>query len=130
VDIQLSLQWLKNDHKLFDMNIKPPTYLCTYLFTYPSTYLPTHSPTSLPFQPTYLFTYLLISYFLQPAYFLPINLQLVYYLTHNLVVVWNKHWKNLDIFWCYSPLVRIWFINVKVKSSIPNTCNLCTFLKY
>jgi hypothetical protein len=95
-----------------------PTYLPIHLLNYPLTHLPTFS------------TYLLISYFLQPTYFLPINLQLAYYLPHNLAVVWNKHWKKLEIFWCYSPLVRIWFINLKVKGSIPNTCNLCTFLKY
>jgi hypothetical protein len=79
MDIQLSLQWLNNDYKSFDMNIDNftpspaylpiyllahppthtwPTYLPTYLPTHPSTYLLTHSS-------TYLLIYLpLISYLL------------------------------------------------------------------
>jgi hypothetical protein len=60
----------------------PPTHLLTYYVpTYPPTYWPTHSPAYLPFT-TCPLTYLsLISYLLQ----------LVYYLPHNLVMIWNKH---------------------------------------
>jgi len=46
MDIQLSLQWLKNDYKSFDMNIDnptlPPTYVPTYLSTHPLKYQPTY----------------------------------------------------------------------------------------
>jgi hypothetical protein len=60
VDIQLSLQWLKNNYTSFDMNTDKfftshvPTYLPIYLPTHPRTpahlptYLPTHQPTHLP----------------------------------------------------------------------------------
>jgi hypothetical protein len=48
--IQLSLQWLKNDYKSFDMNINNPTPPPTYVPTYLSTHPPNH-------QPTYLLTY-------------------------------------------------------------------------
>jgi hypothetical protein len=104
----------------------PSTYLPTYLLIYlPTTYLltepliylltyflnanqPTHDPPTylLTHQPTHLLTYLLfISYLLQLTYLLPNILQLVYYLFHNHVVIWNKHvklktWQNLNTFWC------------------------------
>jgi len=74
----------------------PPTYHLsthppTYLLTHPCTYLPTHSPTyPLTHAPTHPPTYLQF----QPIYFLPIILQLAYYLPHSLVMIWNKHVKE------------------------------------
>jgi len=56
----------------------PPTYLPTWPPTHPITYLPTHSPTYL----ITLFTYL------PPIYHFT-----TCYLSHNLVVIWNKHVK-------------------------------------
>jgi glyoxylate utilization-related uncharacterized protein len=52
MDVQLSLQWFKNDYKSFDMNINkltfPPTYVPTYLPTHQLTYLFTHQLIRLP----------------------------------------------------------------------------------
>jgi hypothetical protein len=75
VDVQLSLQWLTNDYKSFDMNINklnpPPTYLQTYLPIYlpppinQPTCLLTHETTYLPpiYPPTHT----------HPSIYLPIH---------------------------------------------------------
>jgi hypothetical protein len=65
----MTLQWLQNDYKSFDMDVDKPTpHLLTYLFIYlptnPPTYLPTylytHPPTYLPttYMPTHPLIYL------------------------------------------------------------------------
>jgi hypothetical protein len=91
MDVQLSLQWFKNDYKSFDMNIENftptphlPTYhLSTHSPTHPLTYLlpiylstntpiylhTTHLPTH---QPTHLLTYYPFTY--PPTYLLIIHL--------------------------------------------------------
>jgi hypothetical protein len=91
MDVQLSLQWLKNNYNSFNMNINnlSPTYLCIYLFTYPPTHLSTYIHTYPPnhllttyLSPTYLPIYLpnnpsinLPTYLLTkpPIYHLPIT---------------------------------------------------------
>jgi len=110
----MTLQWLQNDYKSFDMDVdkptphlltylpiylptNPPTYLPTYLYTHQPTYTPTHTPTY--YLPTHLLTYYILAYpptYLpthSPTYLLLISylLQLVYYLPHSLVMIWNKH---------------------------------------
>jgi hypothetical protein len=130
----------------------PPTYLPIYLPTHlPIPHLPTHLPTYPPMHPTthlhtlphtrghlpthlltYPLTHLLTFYFL---FFITYPILTYHpttcYLFHTLVVIWNKHvkwktWPKLNTFWCCR---WIQFINVKVKSSILNTYNLCVFLK-
>ncbi len=75
----------------------PPAYIPTYLFTHPPIYQPTSLPTHLFTYPlTHLptfSTYLLFHIFLQPTYLPPIILQLVYYLLHSVLMIWNKHVK-------------------------------------
>jgi len=92
MDIQLALQWLKNDYNSFDMNIDnptPPTYLhthlfiyllatyhlSTYLFTYPPMHISNHTPTYLPTNPpTYLHIYIIAYPPTCPPTYLPIYL--------------------------------------------------------
>jgi hypothetical protein len=75
MDIQLSLQWLKNDYKSFDMNINKPNLTPTYIHTY----LPTHPPPTYLPPTTYLFK-LSISYNLPISYVPSSNLPTIYFI--------------------------------------------------
>ncbi len=103
MDVQLSLQWLKNDYKSFDMNINnftPTPHICMYLPTHPFIDLPTclltkpptYPPTQLPTThlPTHLPTYYPFTYLL---IYLPL-LQNASLFT----MVFTRFWVNLDIF--------------------------------
>ncbi len=128
VDWKLITKWLlyndmgNGDHLITYLPIlqptRPPTYLHTYRTTNPPIYL-------LIYPPTYLTSYLLTH--------LPNYLFLNYNPTtcpvsrpHNLIlIIRNKKKQQLDIFWFYTPLIKTWFIIVKMKGSTPITCNLC-----